>query len=219
MFKKMNNEVPDEQKPMIALTFDDGPTRNDRRILAALERAGGRATFFMLGKKVERYGSTIERIMADGCEIGNHSWDHPRLDRLPAEEIRDQIGRTNDVISRFTGQAPALVRPPYGETGGSVLPVFAEMGYPAVLWSIDTLDWKTKNTVNTLAVVLHHASDGDIILMHSMLVTAVAVELMAPALVRRGFRLVTVSELLAARGGMAPGRELIKLPPRPAAAR
>ena len=205
--------MPEDQKPMIALTFDDGPTRNDRRILAALERAGGRATFFMMGKKVERNGSIIRRMVEDGCEIGNHSWDHPRLDRLPAEEIRDQISRTGDAILQASGQTPVLVRPPYGETGGFVKPVLAELGFPSVLWSIDTLDWKTKNTVNTLAVVLHHASDGDIILMHSLLVTAVAVELMVPALVRRGFRLVTVSELAVARGGLTPGKDILKLPP------
>ncbi len=204
----MDNALADDRKPMIALTFDDGPTRYDKRILAALEKAGGRATFFMMGRKVRRHKTLIRRIMADGCEIGNHSWDHAHLDMLSAEEIRDQINRTNDIIRSCTGQNATLMRPPYGDTGGFVKPVLAEMGYASVLWSLDTMDWKMKSTANTISVVLHNVRDGDIVLMHSIIrETATAMELMVPELVRRGYKLVTVSELAAARGGMTPGED------------
>ncbi len=211
------DRILDDNKPMIALTFDDGPSIYDRFILSALEKAGGRATFFVLGRKVNKSGrlnGIMKRMLEDGCEIGNHSWNHLHLDRLSAEEIRDEIIRTGNVIRQAVGQEPALVRPPYGETGGLVRPVLAEMGFAPVLWSVDTLDWKTKNAVNTLSVVLHNAEDGYIFLMHSIIrSTGLAAALMIPELTRRGFQLVTVSELARARGGMTPGKEVIVFPP------
>ncbi len=214
----MGNESQklNDSKPMIALTFDDGPTRNDKRILAALEKAGARATFFVIGRKCQRAPRAMARIAASGCEIGNHSFSHPHLDRMPTEKIREQIDRTNEIIRSFTGHNASLMRPPYGEDGGPVKPVLAEMGYASVLWSIDTLDWKTRNPINTITTILHHAADGDIILMHSNVAeTVISVELMVPELVRRGFKLVTVSELASARGGMTPGEDVERFIPLP----
>ena len=89
----------DPSRPMIALTFDDGPAAPDNRILAALEAVGGRATFFMVGQNVKGHPDIIRRMMADGCELGNHSWSHPQLNKLSAGEVRSQINRTNDAIA------------------------------------------------------------------------------------------------------------------------
>ena len=194
---------------MIALTFDDGPAAPDNRILAALEAVGGRATFFMVGQNVKGHPDIIRRMMADGCELGNHSWNHPQLNKLSAGEVRSQISRTNDAIAAVAGHGATVMRCPYGATGGSVKSVLADMGYASILWSIDTLDWKTRNASSTVSSVLNNVKDGDIILMHSLYgATAEAVETMVPELVRRGYQLVTVSELAAARGGMKAGTNI-----------
>ena len=199
----------DPSRPMIALTFDDGPAAPDNRILAALEAVGGRATFFMVGQNVKGHPDIIRRMMADGCELGNHSWSHPQLNKLSAGEVRSQISRTNDAIAAVAGHGATVMRCPYGATGGSVKSVLADMGYASILWSIDTLDWKTRNASSTVNSVLNNVKDGDIILMHSLYgATAEAVENMVPELVRRGYQLVTVSELAAARGGMKAGTNI-----------
>ena len=199
----------DPSRPMIALTFDDGPAAPDNRILAALEAVGGRATFFMVGQNVKGHPDIIRRMMADGCELGNHSWNHPQLNKLSAGEVRSQINRTNDAIAAVAGHGATVMRCPYGATGGSVKSVLADMGYASILWSIDTLDWKTRNASSTVSSVLNNVKDGDIILMHSLYgATAEAVETMVPELVRRGYQLVTVSELAAARGGMKAGTNI-----------
>ena len=199
----------DPSRPMIALTFDDGPAAPDNRILAALEAVGGRATFFMVGQNVKGHPDIIRRMMADGCELGNHSWSHPQLNKLSAGEVRSQINRTNDAIAAVAGHGATVMRCPYGATGGSVKSVLGDMGYASILWSIDTLDWKTRNASSTVSSVLNHVKDGDIILMHSLYgATAEAVETMVPELVRRGYQLVTVSELAAARGGMKAGTNI-----------
>ena len=199
----------DPSRPMIALTFDDGPAAPDNRILAALEAVGGRATFFMVGQNVKGHPDIIRRMMADGCELGNHSWSHPQLNKLSAGEVRSQINRTNDAIAAVAGHGATVMRCPYGATGGSVKSVLGDMGYASILWSIDTLDWKTRNASSTVSSVLNNVKDGDIILMHSLYgATAEAVETMVPELVRRGYQLVTVSELAAARGGMKAGTNI-----------
>ncbi|MBQ7534244.1 MAG: polysaccharide deacetylase family protein [Stomatobaculum sp.] len=199
----------DASRPMIALTFDDGPAAPDNRILAALEAVGGRATFFMVGQNVKGHQDIIRRMVADGCELGNHSWNHPQLNKLSASEVRSQINRTNDAIASVAGHGATVMRCPYGATGGSVKSVLADMGYASILWSIDTLDWKTRNSASTVSSVLNNVKDGDIILMHSLYnQTADAVEAMVPELVRRGYQLVTVSELAAARGGMKAGTNI-----------
>ena len=199
----------DPSRPMIALTFDDGPAAPDNRILAALEAVGGRATFFMVGQNVKGHPDIIRRMMADGCELGNHSWSHPQLNKLSAGEVRSQINRTNDAIAAVAGHGATVMRCPYGATGGSVKSVLGDMGYASILWSIDTLDWKTRNASSTVNSVLNNVKDGDIILMHSLYgATAEAVETMVPELVRRGYQLVTVSELAAARGGMKAGTNI-----------
>ena len=102
----------DPSRPMIALTFDDGPAAPDNRILAALEAVGGRATFFMVGQNVKGHPDIIRRMMADGCELGNHSWSHPQLNKLSAGEVRSQINRTNDAIAAVAGHG-ATVPSPY----------------------------------------------------------------------------------------------------------
>jgi peptidoglycan/xylan/chitin deacetylase (PgdA/CDA1 family) len=196
----------DPSRPMVALTFDDGPSSYDARTLAALEAVGGRATFFMVGNLVGAHADIVQRMAADGCELGNHSWDHADLEKLSEAEIQSSIARTSQAVADVTGQGTTVVRPPYGAVNATVKAALANMGYASILWHIDTLDWKTKNTQNTVNVVLSQVQDGDIVLMHSIYsASAAAAEQIIPALVQRGYQLVTVSELANARGGMTPG--------------
>lgn len=204
---KAAGSAVDPSKPMVALTFDDGPSRFDNRILASLEAVGGRATFFMVGYLVPGHKPVVERMIADGCELGNHSWRHENLSKLSAAEVKESLQKTNDAIAAIAGHPATVVRPPYGATGGQAKATIGAMGYASVLWSIDTLDWKTKSVDNTVNVVLSQIKDGDIVLMHSIYgQSAEAAEKIIPELVKRGYQLVTVSELANARGGMTAGK-------------
>ncbi|MGI6440638.1 MAG: polysaccharide deacetylase family protein [Peptoniphilaceae bacterium] len=184
---------------MVALTYDDGPTaENTQRILAALDRVGGHATFFVLGNRVESYPEVMRAIVEQGSEIGNHSYSHPDLTRLGTEELNAQFALTDQAIESVTGLRPALVRPPYGAYDTDVQ---TAAGRPLIRWSVDTLDWKTRDAAATIDAVLDQVEDGDIILMHDLHEsTATASETLIPALHERGYRLVTVSELMNRRG-------------------
>lgn len=196
----------DPSRPMVALTFDDGPSQYDAVILSALESVGGRATFFMVGNLVGRHADIVQRMAADGCELGNHSWNHDNLSRLSVEAIQSSVQQTNNAVQSVTGSPTTVVRPPYGATGGNCMAALGAMGYPAILWHIDTLDWKTRNADQTVNTVLSQVRDGDIVLMHSIYAqSADAAARIIPELVNRGYQLVTVSELANARGGMVPG--------------
>ena len=139
----------------------------------------------------------------NGHEVANHSQDHKYLTRLGADQIRGQIEQCNQMIASVTGQAPALVRLPGGLKNTTVL---ANISQPVIMWSIDTLDWKTRNAANTVQVILSQVRDGDIILMHELYsASADAVEAVVPALAERGYQMVTVSELASLRGGAAAG--------------
>ncbi|MDO4789299.1 MAG: polysaccharide deacetylase family protein [Johnsonella sp.] len=204
--EEIQSNAVDPSRPMIALTFDDGPSAaNTNRILNSLEANGGRATFYVVGSSIHGAGAdAMRRALSLGCEIGNHSYNHENLVKLSSQGVRDTIGKTSARIQETVGVAPATMRPPYGSYNSSVLNT---VGMPAILWSIDTLDWKTKSTSGTVNHVLSNVKDGDIILMHdTYATTAAAAEILIPELIGRGYQLVTVSELAAIRGGMSAGK-------------
>ncbi len=177
----------------VALTYDDGPSKYTPQILDCLERYGAKATFFVVGTGVNSYPDTIRRADALGMEIGNHTMTHPKLTTLSSANVASQLNKNAAAIESVIGKRPSLVRPPYGSYNNSVL---STAQLPFILWSIDTLDWKTRNAQKTIDAVLSDVSDGDIILMHDLyLPTAQATEVIVPALIERGFDLVTVSEL------------------------
>lgn len=183
----------DPSKPMVALTFDDGPSQYTDGILDVLEKFNSRATFFELGKRVNWYPDTVQRIDSIGCEIGNHSYDHPIMGNAATSKIRSEIDTTDKKIKAVTGKKPMLFRPPYGAIGTSLK---KNASKPMVLWSIDTLDWQSKNADKVYQSVISKVKDGDIILMHDVFrSTRSAVERIVPELKRRGYQMVTVSEL------------------------
>ena len=191
------NDFPKQQKA-VALTYDDGPSKFTSEILDCLERHGAKATFFVVGNRVNSYSDILLRAHNLGMEIGNHTVSHPKLTSLSSSAVASEINSNADAIERITGKRPALVRPPYGSYNKSVLNT---AGTPFILWSIDTLDWKTRNAQKTIDSVLSNVSDGDIILMHDLYQpTAQATEILVPRLIEMGYDLVTVSELAQRKG-------------------
>ncbi|MDD3251236.1 MAG: polysaccharide deacetylase family protein [Lachnospiraceae bacterium] len=205
----------DPAKPMIALTYDDGPSSTETpKILEALKAAGGKATFFMVGKQVEKNSGIVKQMAEQGCEVGNHTYDHTLMTKVEPMALAEQLARTNQVVSDSSGISPVLMRPCGGARCDAGMDVVGAVSMPAVMWSIDTLDWKTRDTQNTIQTVLDQVQDGDIILMHDLYeATAAASQTLIPELVSRGYQLVTVSELASYRGGMLPGKAYSRFRP------
>lgn len=188
----------DPTKPMLALTFDDGPGAETEKLLEVLEKYNARATFFMVGTRVPQHPETIKKMQEIGCELGNHTSDHQNLTKLSDTEIKSVIQSVSDQVAEATGGSPTTVtRPPYGAFDDHVK---AAAPNPLIMWSVDTLDWKTKNVESTVKSV-NSATDGDIVLMHDIHKTSVEAAIQViPQLVEKGYQLVTVSEMAEARG-------------------
>ena len=188
----------DPSKPMVALTFDDGPSAYTRDILDQLEKYDAHATFFVVGNRVASNASTIKRAYDMGCEIGNHSWSHPQLSAISVTEMKNELNKTDEAVRKITGETPALLRPPYGAVDADVK---AYAGKPLIHWSIDTLDWSHRTASKTISSVLNNVRDGSIVLMHDIYApTRDAAVSLIPTLISRGYQLVTVSEMAAYRG-------------------
>lgn len=191
----------DPTKKMVALTFDDGPGAYTNRLLDCLQKNNAKATFFMVGTNVSRYASAVKRMASLGCELGNHSYDHARLDTLSYNEIAAQVASTNAEVYKASGEKPTVFRLPYG-SGHNNSAVLTALGLPSIYWSIDTRDWaNTDNPQSTVDAVLNHVRNGDIVLMHDIHASTVsAAERIIPALKQAGYQLVTVSQLAKYKG-------------------
>lgn len=199
--EKMNKIRPglDPNKPMIALTYDDGPSRKATPIiLDTLEEYGAAGTFFVLGENVGYYPELVKRMADGGHEIGNHSFSHKQLTKLSVEGLRGEIDSTQKAVRDIVGYEPQLVRPTYGAINDRVK---ENIGMPMMLWSVDTLDWKYRNADRVTQHILNYAKDGDIVLMHDLYEsTAEATRRIVPELSKRGFQLVTLSEMYQLKG-------------------
>lgn len=202
-WKRSKHNV-DPDKPMVALTFDDGPKPSTtNRILDALEKYGGRATFYMLGNRVSAGADCVKRMQELGCEIASHTYDHTQLTKLSQDAIKEELEKANNCLRDAAGQNAESLRPPYGSYNDDVK---AAADVPIVLWSIDTLDWKTRNADSVYEEVVSKVKDGDIILMHDIYESSAdAAVRLIPALQDMGFQLVTFTELGEARGGIHAG--------------
>ena len=190
----------DKNKKMVALTYDDGPSIYTPRVLKTLKENNAVATFFVVGNRVPTYSDTVKKAHDMGCEIGNHTYEHKSLPNLSETEVKRQISKTNKEVKKAIGEKPVIMRPTGGATNTNIK---KWVGMPSIIWSVDTLDWKTRNADSTRCAVLNRVKDGDIVLMHDLYsATATASETIIPELVRRGYQLVTVSELAECRGGM-----------------
>lgn len=189
----------DPKKPMIALTYDDGPASSSTNtILDTLKNNNSRATFFVLGSRISSYSDTLKREAKLGCEIACHTYSHITLTLASDDEIKSEITKTNNLIEKYTGQKVKLARAPGGSHNQRVRNA---VGLPMIGWSVDTRDWEHRNSTKSYNCVVNNASDGDIILMHDIHdPTATASKSIIPYLVKKGYQLVTVSEMFDAKG-------------------
>ncbi len=196
--KKQSNDDPNVEK-LVAITFDDGPySPVTERILDTLEKYGAKATFFVVGDRVATYKSTLKRASDLGCEIGSHTWSHKILTKISEDEIRSEISQADTAITNVTGKRVKIMRPPGGAVNDAVR---KNVHYPMIMWNVDSLDWKNRNAQMNYDNVVNDVSDGSIILMHDLYsATADAVEKIIPDLMKKGYKFVTVSELMTAKG-------------------
>lgn len=195
---KSKESKVDPKKPMIALTFDDGPGKYTDALLDKLEEYGARATFFMVGTNAAKYPDTIKKMEEMGCDLGNHTTNHKNLVKEDDATIQAEIQSTDAAIAAAVGHGASLLRPPFGSYNDNVRNL---SGMPIMMWSLDTQDWKKKDTALIRDYVLDNVSDGDVVLLHDIHDFSInaAFELI-PQLIEQGYQLVTVSELAEARG-------------------
>lgn len=197
-------DMPQSGERMVALTFDDGPhPTHTAAILDVLEQYGAKATFFDLGSLVERYPDIVRREAALGCEVGSHSYDHKNFNKLSAEAIRADVAATEAAFQAALGHSPASFRPPYGNCNANVKNLIP---LPIYLWSVDTLDWKSRSAEAIMKAVKAEGDlDGKVILMHGIYASsAEATAQLVPYLQEQGYTLVTVSELIQSKHGETP---------------
>jgi len=184
----------------IAITFDDGPhPQNTPRLLDILAQRNIKATFYVIGRSVDLHPGVLRRTVAEGHEIGNHSHTHRLLSKLGDADVRQEMQRCQDAIGRAAGVRPRTMRPPYGGLLQRQRElVHEEFGYPTILWSVDPLDWKRPGPSVVASRILSATTAGGIVLahdLHSQTVDAMPATL--DGLLKRGFKFVTVSQLIA----------------------
>lgn len=190
---------PSQHKTRIALTFDDGPGEYTDTLLDCLEENNAHATFFMLGQNVGSWESTVQRMADIGCEIGSHSWDHKNLYDLDMDSVAKQFSDTDAALEKACGQKASVARAPYGNWSDDII---STVGKPFFTWSLDSLDWSYLDVNKDYDAVMNgDLTDGSIILMHDIHEPSVQAAIkMIPELVQKGYKLMTVSELAAAKG-------------------
>lgn len=193
----------DPEKPMVALTFDDGPyDRVTNRIVKVLAKHDSRATFFVVGNRVERYADTMKNAYNKGNQIATHTFDHGDLSKMKKKQIRRELKRAFRVMKKINGENPTMLRPPYGNVNDKMRQTIR---IPMIYWNVDTEDWASRNKDKILSRC-KSIKDGDIVLMHDLYPsTAAAVEKLVPNLCKKGFQLVTVEELFYYKGIDAKG--------------
>lgn len=195
------NDNIDPSKPMVALTFDDGPKASvTNAILDTLEEYNAVATFFLLGVCAEQSSqqATIQRMVEQGNQIANHTYSHKNLTKLSQTAVLQELSSTDTLLASISGTTITTMRAPYGATNSTVRDVIP---YPIIGWSVDTLDWKTKDAASIEQAVMSSVKDGAIILMHDIYSsTADACASIVPKLIDEGYQLVTVDQLMYYKG-------------------
>jgi len=189
--------TPYVRRPMVALTFDDGPSAHTERIVNTLEYHNARATFFVIGRRLQARRDIVLRAYQLGNEIANHLFHHQVMTVMYDHDIIADIQAGSNAIISIIGESPPIIRPPAGAVNDRIANVVGNLGYALIMWSIDTHDWRDRNADVIYQRIMSNVRDGDIILLHDThLTTAIAMERVIPSLIERGFYLVTVSELL-----------------------
>ena len=192
--EKYKAYIKKRSRKAVALTFDDGPNPNTTPIaLELLKKYNAKGTFFMVGKAVAGNEEIIKQVVAEGHQIGNHSWSHPLLTKISLEQAKSQINDTTEALKKASGQDVHIMRPPYGGINATIQ---AAVDQSFILWDVDTLDWKNRNTASIMKEV-RKARPGSIILMHDVHQTSInALPSVLQYLTEQGFELVTIDELM-----------------------
>lgn len=186
-----------KNKKIVAITFDDGPSKYTTKLVDELKKREVPATFFVLGSEIERFPEVLKFENDTGNEIGIHSYEHKLFTKLNEDEILEQVSKTKNIIKDITGKSPNIIRVPYGSMNKKIKNVLNSHSLTSVLWSVDSLDWKFKNTERTYNYVMKKFKGNDIILMHDSFDTSVeAAAKIVDTLQNRGYTFVTVSELI-----------------------
>ncbi len=186
-----------ENKKLIAFTFDDGPSKYTLELLNILDEFNAKATFFLVGYNIKIRNEIVQEMFNRGVEIGNHTIDHSRLTAFNCEKANSKINQNNELFINLTSNEMKLLRPPYGSINKKLREC---INHPIILWSVDSRDWESRNTEAIVYEVLSHVKDGDIVLFHDLYPTTIdAIKFLLPILYADGFKVVTVSELFAAK--------------------
>lgn len=192
---------------LVALTFDDGPDLHwTPQVLEVLSKYNAKATFFLVGRQVDKYPDMVKRIVDEGHAVGNHTWSHAQLPKLTPEQAREQMTSTDEALKKALGKGTYLFRAPYGAVNDNVKAVAAQQGQLIIGWSIDTKDWAGNTPDQIMNNVKQHIHPGSIILQHSfggkggdLSNTVEATRRICEYLQAQGYQFVTVPELLAAK--------------------
>ena len=198
----------DPSRPMLCLTFDDGPHEQTERILDTLLKNGAHASFCVQGRRISDYESTVRRTVAEGNELVCHTYSHKKLTELSAANVKSQITRVQDEIGKvIPGYRVKWLRCPYGSTNRTVRNVCKDLDMCIAFWQIDTEDWSTRSADSTYRAIMKQAKNGAIILCHDIYsTTADAIERAVPELIEQGYQLVTLSEMFSyMKDGPVPG--------------
>ena len=188
-----------EGKKLVAITFDDGPSSTvTTRLLDELDKRDAKVTFFMVGNRAEQQTELVKRVYNSGHTIGNHSYSHKSFNKQTPEQYLNEINTTNFILSGITGEDVIFVRPPYGSYKQSTL---ENVNMNFVLWSIDTLDWKTRNADMVYEEIVTKVEDGSIILMHDLYESTADAAIRAiDYLLENGYAVVSLDEMYRIRG-------------------
>jgi peptidoglycan/xylan/chitin deacetylase (PgdA/CDA1 family) len=211
--------------PYVAMTFDDGPhPKLTPRLLDILKERGLKATFYVIGQNVVQYPEIMQRMVAEGHEIGNHSYTHPSFTKVSAAKLGEEISKSNEVILQVCGVKPTTVRPPYGATNSTINKrLNDEFGFAVIMWSVDPLDWKIRRASHVSNHILQNTKAGSIILAHDIHPSTIeAMPAALDGLLAKGHKFVTVSELIAMDRPVVAGKPVAPVPasdaPAPAVA-
>lgn len=187
-------EIVEQEPKYVALTFDDGPRADTTgRLLDGLRERGAKATFFLIGQQIEANEDLVCRMKAEGHQVGNHTWNHVRIQKASYAEVEEEVGRTDQALRSLLGDDTYWLRPPYGQLDKKQRSWFC---VPLIQWSVDPEDWKVKNAEKVRSAVEKAVQPGDIILLHDFYSTSVdaALEIIDDLQVQ-GYQFVTLKEL------------------------
>lgn len=192
--KFFGKKAADDLAPAIALGFDDGPSDVTPDVLDILKQNGVHASFFVLGRKVETHADIIRRMINEGHDVGNHSWDHPHLSEISLEEALKQMHDCDAALEKVLGHKPFWGRPPYGSTRD-------DLGYPMIVWNLDPKDWRDHDSELVAQRIIEDVTPGALGILHDVYpTTAQAVAIFLPRLLEMGYKVLSVTELFAYYG-------------------